>query len=72
MKKTYTIENIDCASCAAKAEALVKKVAGVRNATLNFWMETLTIEASDENFAEIEKEVKAACYRAIKKCVVKG
>ena len=35
MKKIYKVE-VDCANCAAKMEQAIKKITGVKNATLNF------------------------------------
>lgn len=43
MKKTYKIE-VDCANCAAKMEAAAGKVAGVKQATVNFMMLKMTVE----------------------------
>ena len=37
MKKTYKLTDIDCANCAAKIERGVNKIAGVKQATLNFF-----------------------------------
>ncbi|MCD8068834.1 MAG: cation transporter, partial [Lachnospiraceae bacterium] len=34
MKKTYKVD-VDCANCAAKMEAAVKKTAGVKDASLS-------------------------------------
>ena len=58
MKKTFALEDLDCANCAAKMEAAIKKIDGVKNATVNFIAQKMTIEADDDRFDEI---VKAAC-----------
>ena len=57
MKKKYKVENMDCASCASKMEAVFQKIAGVENASLSFITQKLTIEASEEDQERIIKEV---------------
>lgn len=37
-KKIYTIENLDCAHCAARAEEKIRQVPGVQEATVSFPM----------------------------------
>ncbi|MBO7389389.1 MAG: cation transporter [Oscillospiraceae bacterium] len=63
MKKTFKLEDLDCANCAAKMEAAINKLDGVKNATVSFMTQKMTIEADDERFDEV---VKAAV-----KCVSK-
>ena len=63
MKKTFKLEDLDCANCAAKMEAAIKKLDGVNNATVSFMTQKMTIEADDERFDEV---VKAAV-----KCISK-
>ena len=45
-KKELLLEGLDCANCAAKIEAEVNKIDGIR-ATMNFMTKTLTIEADN-------------------------
>lgn len=47
MKKIIKLEGLCCANCAAKIEEGVKKVPGVKEATLSFMTQRLTIEAED-------------------------
>ena len=53
MKKSFKIENLDCAHCAAKMETAINKIDGVKNAIVSFMLARLTIEAEDERFDEI-------------------
>lgn len=62
MKKTFAMEDLDCANCAAKMEEAIRKIDGVRNATVNFIAQKMTIEADDERFDEIVK----AAVKAVK------
>ena len=63
MKKTFKLEDLDCANCAAKMEAAIKKLDGVKDATVSFMTQKMTLEAKDERFDEV---VKAAV-----KCIAK-
>ena len=36
MEKVYSIENLDCANCAAKAEAKIRKIPGIEAASITF------------------------------------
>ena len=47
MKKTYKLVDLDCANCAAKMEAAIKKLPGVTDATVSFLTQNMTIEADD-------------------------
>ena len=47
MKKTFKLNDLDCANCAAKMEAAIKKLPGVTDATVSFLTQKMTIEADD-------------------------
>ncbi len=51
MKKSYKIE-VDCANCANLVENEVKKVNGVKEATISFMTQKMKIEFNDD--ADIE------------------
>ena len=53
MKKTFKLEDLDCANCAAKMETAIKKLPGVTNATVSFMTQKLSIEADDAVFDEV-------------------
>ena len=63
MKKTFELEELDCAHCAAKMEDAIRKIDGVISANISFMTQKLTLEAADEDF---DKVLKAA-QKAIKK-----
>ena len=50
MKKTFKMIDLDCANCAAKMEAAIKKIDGVQDATVSFMTQKLTIQADDARF----------------------
>ena len=53
MKKTFKLEDLDCANCAAKMEAAINKLEGVQKATVSFMTQKMTIEAEDDRFDEV-------------------
>ena len=70
MKKKYKLQDLDCANCAAKMEDAIKKIDGVIDASVNFMMQKMTIEADDDRFDDIMKQVQAACSRVEPDCVI--
>lgn len=63
MKKTYKIE-VDCAHCAAKAEAAAEKVEGVLSAAINFMTQKMTVEFADgADEKAVVKNILKACRR---------
>ena len=70
MKKRFKMQNLDCANCAAKMEAAIKKLPGVHDAAVSFMTQKLTIDADDARFEEIMDEVAAACRKVDPDCVV--
>ena len=67
MKKRYKFV-VDCANCAAKVEAAVKKIDGVNDATVNFMAQKLVLDADDARFDEILKEVEAMAKKVEPDC----
>lgn len=55
MKKTFTIEDLDCPNCAAKLECALKGIDGVENASVNFIAQKVTVEAAEDAFDAIMK-----------------
>lgn len=58
MKKTYILEDLDCAHCAAEIEAAVGKLDGVTSSTVTFLTQKLIIEVEDAKADKITKEIK--------------
>lgn len=70
MKKKFKMEDLDCANCAAKMEDAIKKIAGVNDANVSFMAQKMTIDAEDERFDEIMKEVAAVCAKVEPDCKI--
>lgn len=68
MKKTFRLEDLDCANCAAKMESAIAAVDGVRAASVNFMAQKLTVEADDAAFDDIMKKVVRICRRVEPDC----
>ena len=47
MEKVYSIQNLDCANCAAKAEAKIKEIPGIEDASITFATMQFRLTADD-------------------------
>ena len=70
MKKKFKLEDLDCANCAAKMENAIKKIDGANDATVSFLAQKMTIDAVDEKFDAIMKEVVAVCAKVEPDCKI--
>jgi Cation transport ATPase len=70
MKKTFKMQDLDCANCAAKMEVAINKIDGVNEATVNFMAQKLTIDAEDSRFDEIMQEAIQACKKVESSCEI--
>lgn len=68
MKKTFNLEELDCANCAAKMEAAINKIDGVTSATVSFMTQKLTIEADEKDFPKILKEAQKVIKKVEPDC----
>ena len=70
MKKSYKLQDLHCANCAAKMETAINKINGVNKATVSFMTQKLTIDADDSRFDEILKETVATIKKVEPDCTV--
>ena len=70
MKKTYKLENLDCANCAAKMEAAISKLAGVKKATVSFMTQKLTLETDADDQAVLMEQVVKLCKKVEPDCEI--
>lgn len=68
MKKTYQLEDLDCANCAAKMECSVEKIDGVKSVSISFMTQKMVIEAEDDRFEEIMDQVVKVCKKVEPDC----
>ncbi|HJG30930.1 cation transporter [Collinsella tanakaei] len=53
MRKSFKLDEIDCANCAQKLEDAISKLDGVEKASVNFMTQKLTLTAADDRFDEV-------------------
>ena len=70
MKKKFKLIDLDCANCASKMEEGIKKISGVKDASVSFMTQKLVLEADDDRFDEIMKEVVAVCAKVEPDCKI--
>ena len=70
MRKTFKLNELDCANCGAKMEAAIKKIDGVVDAKVTFMTQKLVVEADDARFDEIVDEAQAICRKIEPDCEI--
>ena len=70
MKKTFKLIDLDCANCAAKMEDAIKKLPGVRDASVSFLTQKLTVDAEDDRFEEVMDQAVRLCRKIEPDCEI--
>lgn len=70
MKKTFAIEDLDCAHCAAKMEDAIRHLEGVSAVSVNFLTQKLTLEAEDARFDAVLREAIKLCRKIEPDCKI--
>ena len=68
MRKTFVMEELDCANCAAKMEAGIQQIDGVESASISFLSQKLTISAPEDRMDRVLKEAAKICRRIEPDC----
>ena len=68
MKKTYALDELDCANCGLKMEEAVRKIEGVKSDNISFMTQKITLEADDADFDRVLKEAVKACKKVEPDC----
>ena len=71
MRKSFKLENLDCANCAAKMEAGINELPGVNKAAISFMTSKLMIDADAadaEALSAIVDAAQAVCTSYEKDC----
>ena len=71
MRKSFKLENLDCANCAAKMESGINELPGVNTASISFMTSKLMIDADaadEEALAAIVDAAQAVCTSYEKDC----
>lgn len=70
MRKSFKLQDLDCANCAAKMEDAIRKIEGVEKATVSFMTQKLTLVADDGRFDTIVDEAQRICTKVEPDCVI--
>jgi Cation transport ATPase len=71
MKKTFRLQGLGCANCAAKMEKAINELDGVNNATVNFITTKMVIDAEDDKMNGIIESAKKIINKLEPEVVVK-
>lgn len=70
MKKKYKIE-VDCAACALKMEEAVKKLEGIKDASVGFMTQKMSIEFDESaDIDSVMQEVVKSCKKVEPDCEI--
>lgn len=70
MRKTFELEDLDCANCAAKMENAVREIEGVTFVSVSFITQKMILEADDDKFNDIVKKAVKVCRKIEPDCTV--
>lgn len=70
MKKSYKLQNLECAHCAAKMETAISKMADVESCTISFMTQKLTIETTEEKLDTVLDEAQKAIRKIERNCKI--
>lgn len=70
MKKTFKLEDLDCANCAAKMETAINKIDEVKSATVSFMSQKLIVETEQELSDELMKKIIKVCRKVEPDCKI--
>lgn len=71
MRKVFKLEDLDCANCAAKMEEAIKKIEGVKFASVSFMTQKLVLEADDAIFEEVLMKARKAVSKIEPDCSIR-
>ena len=63
MKKTFILDGLCCANCAAKIETGINKLDGVEKASISFLTSKLIIETAEEPSAALLKQIQKMVHK---------
>lgn len=53
MRKSFKLDEIDCANCAQKLQEKIQALPGVEDASVNFMTQKLALQAADDDFETV-------------------
>lgn len=70
MRKSFKLDEIDCANCARKLQDELAKLDGVDAVSVNFMTQKLTLSAADERFDDVLDRVIALAAKIEPDCEI--
>ncbi len=70
MKKTFMLEDLDCANCAAKMERAIAALPGVKRVTVSFMAQKMILEAEDDAFDSVLAAAVKCAAKTVPECRV--
>lgn len=70
MKKVYRLKNLCCANCARKIEENVRKIDGVREATLVFMTMKLMLDVDESRSEQVLAEIRKVIGKYAPNCEI--
>lgn len=70
MKKTFRMENLDCANCAAKMERKISGIEGVNSVSVNFFAQKMIIDANEDDFENIVSKAQEIVSSVDSECEI--
>ena len=70
MRKSFKLDEIDCANCARKLQDELAKLDGVDAVSVNFMTQKLTLSAADECFDDVLDRVATLTARIEPDCEI--
>lgn len=71
MKKSYLLCDLECAHCAAKMETAIKKLPGVKDASISFMTQKLMLETESDDQSGLLSEIARIIKRIEPDCSIK-
>ena len=63
MRKSFKLQDLDSANCAAKMENAISKIDGVNKVTISFMTQRMVLDADDARYNDILDEAQRVCKR---------
>ena len=70
MRKSFKLDEIDCANCARKLQDELARLDGVDAVSVNFMTQKLTLSAADECFDDVLERVVTLAARIEPNCEI--
>ncbi|MCQ2533303.1 MAG: heavy-metal-associated domain-containing protein [Clostridia bacterium] len=70
MRKTFELEDLDCANCARKMQEAIAKMDGVKDVSVNYMAQKMVLEADDDVFDKVLKDAIKAIKKVEPDCTV--